>query len=152
MATFEVNNSEIVSQGPSLKRIPTNLPLLHGCKRIGPVVLKDSPTTSSAQLGIIYVYAFFVIFKALAGPGPLFIFLWRMCITLASYYFSGRLLVWEMGAQSDLLLAPAVYVAIHLLNIVSNVIDQYGMFKVYLHSQIMRESLVEVGAAFKPKK
>lgn len=75
-----------------------------------------------------------------------------MCITLASYYFSGRLLVWEMGAQSDLLLAPAVYVAIHLLNIVSNVIDQYGMFKVYLHSQIMRESLVEVGAAFKPKK
>ncbi|KAL1598147.1 hypothetical protein SLS59_007157 [Nothophoma quercina] len=84
MATFEVNNSDIVSQGPSLKRIPTNLPLLHDCKPIGPVVLKDSTTTSSAQLGIIYVYAFFVIFKALAGPGPLFIVLWRMCIALAS--------------------------------------------------------------------
>jgi hypothetical protein len=61
------------------------------------------------------------------------------------------LLGWQDKAQPDLVLAPVLYAVGFLYNIFCDAVAQYGIFKVYLNSQIMRESLAEVGVVLDPK-
>jgi len=89
--------------------------------------------------------------SAFIGPKTLFITVWRLSVALLAYFVVGHLLGWQKKARPDLLLAPVFHAATILHNIICDAVDQYGIFKVYLNSQIMRESLAEVGAVLDPR-
>jgi hypothetical protein len=149
-ANFELDNGGELSHS-SFKRVPTNRNILHGSKHIGPYVLEHSPNTYHLQKGIAAISLFIIMFAALIGPKTFALIIWRLSVALITYFVTGRLPGWQDKAQPDLLLAPALYAAGVLYNIFCDAVAQYGIFKVHLNSQIMRESLAEVGVVLDPK-
>lgn len=103
------------------------------------------------QKGIVGLYILVIFLSALSGPKTLLLTVWRFSIALLAYFVSGRMLDWQKKGQPDMLLVPVYYAAGILHNLFCDVVDQYGIFKAYLNSQIMRESLAEIGAVLDPK-
>ncbi|KAF3049035.1 hypothetical protein E8E11_007808 [Didymella keratinophila] len=132
-------------------RIPTNTNILQGGKRIGPYILVHSSNTYNVQKVIVIFYLCIITLAAFFGPKTFFITTWRLAIALTVYFAAGRFLGWQKKAHPDLLLAPVLYATGAMHNILCDAINQYGIFKVYLNSKIMRESLAEVGAVLNPK-
>ncbi|KAJ4371847.1 hypothetical protein N0V86_008401 [Didymella sp. IMI 355093] len=150
-AKFELDNSADVSRSSSFKRIATNTNILHGPKRVGPFTFEHSPNTYTLQKSIVGIYVCIITLAAFIGPKTLLLTTWRLFVTLLTYFVIVRLLSWHKNAHPDLLLAPVFYAAGAIHNMFCDAVDQCGIFKIYLNSQIMRESLAEVRAVLDPK-
>ncbi|KAJ4992450.1 hypothetical protein SVAN01_02159 [Stagonosporopsis vannaccii] len=122
--------NHIKSGLPPLKRLPVAMHILHGVKHFGPFAFMYGSNTYHLQLGIIGIYMLVVLFATFIGPKTLCITIWRLAIALLTYGIAGRLLMWNHGAQDDLLLAPVLYIAGSVYNAVCDVLDQFGALHV----------------------
>lgn len=151
-ARFELDSgSGDLSRTTSFKRISMDTNFLYGPKRFGPFTFGHSPRTYNLQKGIVAIYFLILVPAAFAGPKTLSLTVWRLSVALSTYFVAGHLLGWEKYVEPDMFLVPVFYAIALVRNFFCDAVDQYGIFKVYLNSQIMRESLVEVGAVLNPQ-
>ena len=115
----ELDNASDISRSSSFK----NTNVFYGPKQIGPFALKYSSKIYNLQKGVIGMYIFVIMLSAFLGPKTLFITMWRMSTVLLSYNVTAHLLGWKTDAQSDILLAPMLYVARLVQNVLCDAID-----------------------------
>ncbi|KAJ8118139.1 hypothetical protein OPT61_g823 [Boeremia exigua] len=129
------------------KRLPINANIFEGPKRIGPFVFAESSNTRNLQLGMIGIYTLTILFAAFIGPKTLSITLWKLAVALLAYYITGRLLGWEVDAQSDFVLAPVLHMAGVAQKVLYDAVDGFGVLEISLEAQVVSETLGDVDSA-----
>lgn len=145
-ARFDFDGGDYRTKNSDGRHTSASNNILHGRRRIDPFLLKDTSTTSHTQMGIIDIYLVIILLSAFSGPKTCFLAVWKFCIALVAYRGASQPLGVKVDLQADILLAPALYVAIRLQNIICDAIGEYDNYIVYFGSRIVRDSLVKAGA------
>ncbi|KAF2623558.1 hypothetical protein BU25DRAFT_424810 [Macroventuria anomochaeta] len=147
---FEVDNLGNVSRSSPFKTIPRGADILFGHKTMGPFTITNGRLAINFQIGIIALYLLLLFFSAFTGPKTFLLTVWRISVALLAYAVICSLCNWKLSTGSDLLLAPIVLVAIAMQNPCCDILDQYGIFRVYVASNVIRDMITKVSLVFQP--